>query len=145
MKKNAHVPLEKRRTWCRHGKDDTVSDEEILFFSGRTQALSLYEHVRECIMASFPETEIKVSKTQISFKSRYGYAFVSLRRMKGCGENFIILTLGLPYRLDSPRAAAVSEPYPNRWTTHFIISSPDDIDAQMCSWISQAHDYALMK
>ena len=65
--------------------------------------------------------------------------------MKGCGENFIILTLGLPYLLDSPRAAAVSEPYPGRWTTHFIISSPDDIDSQLLSWISQAHDYALTK
>ena len=145
MKKNTHVPLEKRRTWCRHRKDDTVSDEEILFFSGRTQALPLYEHVRECIIASFPETEIKVSKTQISFKSRYGYAFVSLRRMKGCGENFIILTLGLPYRLDSPRAAAVSEPYPGRWTTHFVRSRPEELDAELLAWLEEAYDFAQSK
>ena len=65
--------------------------------------------------------------------------------MKGCGENFIILTLGLPYRLGSPRAVAVSEPYPGRWTTHFVVSSPDEIDAQMLSWITEAHDYALTK
>ena len=124
---------------------NTVSDDERLFFSGRTQALPLYEHVRECIMSSFPETEIKVSKTQISFKSRYGYAFVSLRRMKGCGENFIILTLGLPYRLDSPRAAAVSEPYPNRWTHHTVISSPEDIDDELMGWIREAADFSNAK
>ena len=122
-----------------------MSEDEILFFSFSAGALPIYEHFRSQVTQRFPETEIKVSKTQISFKARYGYAFVSLRRMKGCGENFIILTLGQPYRLDSPRAVAVSEPYPNRWTTHFVVSSPDEIDAQMLSWITEAHDYALTK
>ena len=46
---------------------------------------------------------VKVSKTQITFAVRYGFAFVSLRRLKGCPPVFLLLTIGLARRLDSPR------------------------------------------
>ena len=34
------------------------------------------------LLAAFPDTAVKAQKSQITFKARYGYAFVSLRRMK---------------------------------------------------------------
>ena len=58
-----------------------MSEDEILFFSFSAGALPIYEHFRSQVTQRFPETEIKVSKTQISFKARSGYACVALRRM----------------------------------------------------------------
>ena len=39
---------------------------------------------------------------------------------------FIVLTLGLPYPLDSPRIAVKTEAQPNRWTHHIVIGSADE-------------------
>ena len=43
---------------------------------------------------------------------------------------------GLPAPLESARVAAKTEPYPGRWTTHFVISSPSDLDEEMFGWVA---------
>ena len=119
--------------------------DEMTFFSAFPEALELYEPLRNKIISRFPDSEIRVQKTQITFKATHGYAFVSHRKMKGCPDNFIILSFGLVSRLDSPRIAVAVEPYPNRWTHHLIISSADDIDAEVMDWLAEAYDFALTK
>ena len=56
-----------------------------------------------------------------------------------------MLTLGLPAPLESDRAAAKTEPYPGRWTTHFVLSSPSELDEELFGWIEQAHAFAQAK
>ena len=90
-----------------------VTADELLFFDSMPGALGLYDTLRGHLLA-LPGVEIKVAKTQITFKARYGFAFVSLRRMKGCPVVFLILSLGLGRRLSSPRVAVAVEPYPGR-------------------------------
>lgn len=92
-----------------------------------------------------PDTALKVQKSQITFRARYGFAFVSLRRMKGCPEVFLILSFGLSHRLDSPRIAVAVEPYPNRWTHHVILSEVGQLDSELMDWLQEAHDFALTK
>lgn len=41
-------------------------------------------------------------------------------------------------RLDSPRVDAATEPYPNRWTHHLLISDPAEIDDELMGWIREA-------
>lgn len=90
--------------------------------------------------------EIRVAKTQITFKARYGFAFVSTRRMgRRCPEVFIIVSFGLHREVSSPRILAASEPYPGRWTHHVIVSDLSEIDGELLGWIAEAHDYALVK
>jgi len=88
---------------------------------------------------------VEVKKTQITFRERYGFAFVSLRKMKGCPEVFIIVSFGLSRRLDSPRIHIAVEPYPNRWTHHVIVASVEEIDDELMGWLTEAHDFALVK
>lgn len=52
--------------------------------------------------------------------------------------NYIVITFGLNYQLESPRIEAVSEPYPNRWTHHVLISDPGEIDKELMGWIKEA-------
>ena len=37
-------------------------------------------------------------------------------------KDCLLVTVGLPYRPDSPRVAAAAEPYPGRWTCHIPVS-----------------------
>ena len=60
-------------------------------------------------------------------------------------DDYFVLTLGLSAPLESDRVAAKTEPYPGRWTTHFVISSPSDLDEELFDWIEQAYQFAQAK
>ena len=122
-----------------------MTNEELLFFEASPASLPLYIALRERLLGEFPDTTVKTAKTQITFRSRYGYAFVSLRRMKGCGEGFIIVSFGLSEKVSSPRIAVAVEPYPNRWTHHVIVNASSEIDEELMGWLRAAHDFALRK
>ena len=122
-----------------------MTPDELLFFDAMPGALPLYEVLRNRLLAQCPDTALKVQKSQITFRARYGFAFVSLRRMKGCPEVFLILSFGLSHRLDSPRIAVGVEPYPNRWTHHVILSEVGQLDSELMDWLQEAHSFALTK
>jgi len=121
-----------------------MSPDELMFFEPMPGALPLYLALSEKLLA-LPGVTVKVAKTQITFKARYGFAFVSLRRIKGCPEVFLILTLGLGRRLGSPRVAVAVEPYPGRWTHHFILSEEGELDGELLGWIREAWEFAQTK
>ena len=127
--------------------DTTMQD--ILFFFGRHQGVyPLYECFKENLLSRFPASRIKVQKSQISFYNRHLYACVSFLKVKQKAElpqNYFVLTLGLPAPLESDRVAAKTEPYPGRWTTHFVISRPSDLDKDLFGWIEQAYNFAQSK
>ena len=127
--------------------DTTMQDT--LFFFGRHQAVyPLYVCFREKLLARFPESRIKVQKSQISYYNRHLYACVSFLKVKKKSElpdDYFVLTLGLPAPLESDRVAAKTEPYPGRWTTHFVISDPSDLDKELFDWIEQAYQFAQAK
>lgn len=56
-------------------------------------------------------------------------------------DSYFVLTLGLPYPLESGRVAVKTEPYPGRWTTHIVISDmirafeENDLTAVMQIWL----------
>ena len=84
-----------------------------------------------------------MQKTQISFYDKHLFLAVSLpHRKRDAG---ILVTIGLPVRLESSRVSAASEPYPNRWTIHIPVSEKAQIDEELLGWIKEAHDFALAK
>lgn len=111
------------------------------------KAIPLFVAVRDFICSEFEYVNIKVQRTQISFSSRYGFAFVSLpfRKVKNRPEIYIILTFGLNRRLAHPRIAAVTEPYPGRWTHHVIIQDVNEMDAEGKAWIGEAYHFSMIK
>ncbi len=125
-----------------------ITQDELLFLGSRLGVIPTYEALAEKIFASYPDTKIKMSKSQISFYNRHLYACVSFARVKKkkeLPENWFVLTLGLNYPLESPRVAVKTEPYPGRWTTHIMISAEKDLDAELFGWIQEAHDFARSK
>lgn len=55
------------------------------------------------------------------------------------------MTLGLAYRLDSPRVAVATQPYPGRWTIHLPVARVEEIDDELLAWVREAYDFARAK
>lgn len=125
-----------------------IKQEELMFFDRHPGAVPLYEEFAGELFTLFPETAMRVQKSQITFSNRHVYACVSFLRVKKKAEMpepYIVITLGLPYPLASGRAAVKTEPYPGRWTTHFVISSRAELNDEFFAWVRQAYDFAESK
>ena len=116
--------------------------EEILqFFDSHPDAFPLYDKFEKCVTEHVPEARIKVQKTQISFYNRHMFACVSfarVRKKKDCPDSYIVVTFGLDHRAVSPRIDIATEPYPNRWIHHVLISELSEIDDELMAWVEEA-------
>lgn len=125
-----------------------MNQDILLFFDKHPEALPLYEALEERILAELRDVKIKVQKTQITFSNKRNFAFVSFLPVRKAGERpdiFIVVTFGLSYRKESPRIDAATEPYPNRWTHHMLISRTEEIDDEMMGWIEEAAVFSAGK
>ena len=122
--------------------------DTLLFFNTHSTALPLFLALEEKLLDRFPEAQKRVQKTQITYFHKHVYACVSfarVRRKAELPESWLTLTLGLPYAPDSARVAVKTEVYPGRWTTHFVIGSPEELDEELLSWIEQAYVFSERK
>ena len=120
----------------------------ILFFDKHPDAMPLYEAFEDAVTKLYPDAEIRVQKSQISFYDVHMFACVSFARVKKkkeLPEPYLVVTLGMPYLLESSRIAVKTEPYPGRWTTHIVIGDTGDIDDELLCWLKEAHDFAKNK
>lgn len=125
-----------------------MTEDILFFFDKRKDALPLYETLESRIFRKIENVRIKVQKSQISFYNRHLFACVSfagIRKKKDCPESYIVVTFGLDKRVESPRIEAASEPYPNRWTHHLLISDAGEIDDELMAWIKSAADFSEKK
>lgn len=125
-----------------------LNQDIMLFFDQHQTLLPLYEAFAGKMTARFPDIKTKVQKTQITFSNRHVYACVSFMRVKKKAElpaSYFVLTLGLPYPLESGRVAAKTEPYPGRWTTHIVISEMSDLDEELFAWVEQSYMFSEKK
>ena len=127
---------------------EALDRDTLLFFSGHERALATYRALEEVLYRTFPLVNKRVQKTQITFFQRHVFACVSFTRVKRKAElpeGYLTLTLGLPCPLDSPRIALRVEAYPGRWTHHFVLKGPEELDEEMQDWIEAAYAFAGRK
>ena len=119
----------------------------LFFFYARPMELALYQALFHQLEVLFPQVRVKIQKTQISFYGRHLFAAASLpiRRRKGWPEHCLVVTIGLPFRLDSPRVAVAVEPYPGRWTHHILVTREEEIDGQLLGWLMDAFAFSERK
>lgn len=129
--------------------DGTGINADVLrFFAQHPDALPLYEALAQRVFRTVENTVIKVQKTQISFYNRRLFACVSFARVRkkaDCPEPFLVVTFGLDHKVESPRVDVATEPYPNRWTHHVLISNTAEIDEELMGWIQEAGRFAAAK
>jgi len=121
--------------------------DELAFWDQWPRLLPLYETLRGRLAESYADMKVKVSKSQISFYNRHLFAMASppVRRKKEWPKEFMLVSFGLPRRVDSPRIAMSVEAYPNRWTHHVIVSREEDVDETLLGWIQGAYEFSAGK
>ncbi len=122
--------------------------DTLMFYDQHMDILPMYQAFEELLSDSFPVVNKRVQKTQITFSNRHVFACVSFARVKRKAElpmRYMVITLGLPAPLDSERVAVKTEPYPGRWTHHFVVSTPEELDEELLSWIKTAYTFADAK
>ncbi len=109
--------------------------------------LPVYETLRNELAQRYPQMKITVGKTQISFRSRYIFAMASLpvRRIRGCPDEFLLVSFGLSHRLEDERILRAVEPYPNRWTHHVVVTGSGEIDSRLMRWLEEAYQFSMTK
>lgn len=125
-----------------------MNQDILFFFDKNPEALPLYEALEERIQSEIQDVTIKVQKTQITFANKHNFAFVSFlpaRKAKERPDIYITVTFGLGYWKESPRIDAATEPYPNRWTHHMLISQVDEVDDELLGWIKEAGAFSAGK
>lgn len=122
---------------------DHYSDDLLRFFQGRPDRLALYQALFHRLDAAFPQAQVKVQKSQISFYDGRLFAMVSLPRRKG--DPGLLVSFGLGYRLASTRAALAVEPYPNRWTHHVPVTEEEQLDQELLGWLEEAWTFSQIK
>ena len=128
--------------------DEHLKSDILCFFGEHMDVYPIYEYLEEQILTRIPDIKIKVSKTQISFVGKRGFAFVSFNPCRKAAERpdvWMTVTFGLGYRKESPRIDVAVEPYPGRWTHHVMVGSIADIDEELLSWITEAAEFAVQK
>ena len=121
--------------------------DELLFFDRLPRFLPVYAELKEKLSARYPEMTVRVTKTQISFRSRHVFAMVSLpyRRKKEWPKEYLMVSFGLPAPNPSPRIPASAEACPGRWTHHVLVERAEDLDAELLGWIGEAHQFSQVK
>ena len=115
--------------------------DTLFFFDGRPEELALYEALLEKISGFGAVTPV-VHKTQISLKNRRVFACVSMARVLRRAllpPHYLVLTLGLPYPLDSPRIAVKVEAQRRRWTHHIVLGTESALDEELMGWVHEAY------
>lgn len=101
---------------------------------------------RKNCFSGFPQAGSKCKNPKSHFTiGNACVSFLKVTKKAELPQDYFVLTLGLPAPLESDRVAAKTEPYPGRWTTHFVISRPSDLDKDLFGWIEQAYHFAQSK
>ena len=121
--------------------------ELVLHFAPAPEMLPVYLAFERRVLEECGKVRIRVQKTQVTFSNRYNFACASLpvRRKKGWPDPCLMVTFGLGHRLDAPRVAVATEPYPGRWTHHVLVTDPVDIDDELIAWVREAYEFSMNK
>lgn len=120
----------------------------LAYFEDHDREHALYLALVSALEQTLPENfSVRVQKSQISFCGRhlFGAASIPVRRKKDWPPDCLMVTFGLEHRADSPRITVATEPYPNRWTHHLLLTDPAEIDQQLLDWLQEAYWFAENK
>lgn len=106
------------------------------FCLGMPAETALYELLEARVLA-FGETLCKHDRTQTAFVRQVQFAWVSLPRRKS-DAGAVMLSIGLPVRVDSPRILHAAEVAPGRWMHHLLLRSAEELDAEVVGWLEMA-------
>lgn len=119
---------------------DDVSTIES-FFQGSPEGLEICRVVREAI-SSIGEASTTVTKSQITFRHRRGFAHLWRPGRYVNSDVPAVLSIALPRAVASDRFKEVVHPAPKVWMHHLELRKPADVDDKVLEWLTEAYTSA---
>jgi hypothetical protein len=108
------------------------------FFAGSPDGLALFAAVRDAV-AAIGEAEIRVTKSQIAFRRRKGFAYVWRPGQYVRSEIPAVLSIALPHEVGSDRFKEVVHPSATVWLHHLELTKAAEIDDEVRGWLAEAY------
>jgi hypothetical protein len=86
--------------------------------------------------------EVRVSKSQIAFRRRRGFAYLWRPGNYVNSPVPLVLSLALPCELASPRFKQIAHPAPKVWMHHLELRDAGQLDGEVADWMRQAYESA---
>jgi Domain of unknown function (DUF5655) len=112
------------------------------FFSGRPEALTVFETVRT-VLGEHGPFSVRTSKSQVAFRRRRGFAFIWIPGQYPRKPAVkVVLSIALARQEQSPRFKEVAHPAPRIWMHHLELIDASAIDDEVVDWLREAADSA---
>jgi Domain of unknown function (DUF5655) len=114
---------------------DTVTS----FFDGHPEARARFAEVERAV-ARLGHSTVRVTKSQVAFRRRRGFAWVWLpgRWLRRPGAE-AVLSIALARHDASPRWKEVAHPTERVWMHHLELPGPGLVDAEVRAWLAEAY------
>lgn len=111
------------------------------FFAGHEDGLAVYRAVAGAVGALGP-CEVRVSKSQIAFRRRRGFAYVWRPGQYLASEVPAVLSVALDRAVESSRFKQVAHPADRVWMHHLELRDPREVDDEVSGWLGEAWQLA---
>jgi Domain of unknown function (DUF5655) len=108
------------------------------FFRGSPDGLALFGAV-QAAMESIGAFHVRVTKSQIAFRRRKGFAYLWRPGQYVTSEIPAVLSIALPRRISSDRVKSVAHPSAKVWMHHLELSNSSQIDDEVHDWLAEAY------
>jgi len=107
------------------------------FFGDDPVGIETFERVYAALVQTHPDVTVRVSKSQIAFRRRRGFAYLWVpgHYLRHPGAP-VVLSLALRHRIPSDRFKEVV--HPRLWMHHLEVRRPDQVDVEVLGWLELA-------
>ena len=113
------------------------------FFADTPLGVQIHDAVCAALADHDPPVEVRVSKSQVAFRARRGFAWLWRPPMylRNPAAD-VVLSIALERKDPSPRFKEVVHPSPGFWQHHLELHDVSDIDGEVVAWLREARDAA---
>ncbi len=116
-------------------EDPTRTPEDL--FRGFPEGLAICQEVAR-VVDSLGGTSMAVTKSQVAFRRRRGFAYVWRPGQYVANDVPAVLSIALPHEVTSDRFKSVAHPAPTTWMHHLELTDVGEVDAQVRAWLEEA-------
>jgi len=112
------------------------------FFADHPIGLAVFQRVKAGLL-ELGHVDVRVTKSQVAFRRDRGFAYLWLpgRHLKNPKAE-VVLSIALGREDASSRWKEIVHPATKHWMHHLEINDPDEIDAEVVSWLREAAERA---
>ena len=108
------------------------------FFADHPVGMEVFRRV-QAALGEYGNVEVRVSKSQVAFRRKRGFAYLWLpgQYLKGPRAE-IVLSIVLGREDGSARWKEVAHPSAKHWMHHLEVDEPDEIEREVVAWLREA-------